>query len=112
MKYCSHCGKELLDEAVICPSCGCKAAQNSNLSDENKKIMVLLIKIFMLLGCIVVGLTGMLLPFAWTIPMTIYLWNKLDKNEPVGMAFKICTLIFCSLVAGILLLCVDLEQDI
>ncbi len=23
MKYCSHCGKELLDEAVICPNCGC-----------------------------------------------------------------------------------------
>ena len=23
MKYCTHCGKELLDEAVICVSCGC-----------------------------------------------------------------------------------------
>lgn len=23
MKYCSHCGAELLDEAVICPKCGC-----------------------------------------------------------------------------------------
>lgn len=27
MKYCSKCGKQLLDEAVICPNCGC-AAQN------------------------------------------------------------------------------------
>ena len=25
MKYCAHCGKELLDEAVICPACGCAA---------------------------------------------------------------------------------------
>lgn len=24
MKYCVHCGKELLDEAVICPGCGCE----------------------------------------------------------------------------------------
>lgn len=24
MKYCSKCGKELFDEAVICPGCGCK----------------------------------------------------------------------------------------
>lgn len=24
MKYCSHCGNELLDEAVICPHCGCQ----------------------------------------------------------------------------------------
>lgn len=23
MKYCSHCGKEVLDEAVFCPHCGC-----------------------------------------------------------------------------------------
>lgn len=23
MKYCTHCGKELLDEAVICVGCGC-----------------------------------------------------------------------------------------
>lgn len=24
MKYCSKCGKELMDEAVICVGCGCK----------------------------------------------------------------------------------------
>ena len=23
MKYCEKCGKEIMDEAVICPSCGC-----------------------------------------------------------------------------------------
>ncbi|MBE6941685.1 MAG: hypothetical protein E7455_05345 [Ruminococcaceae bacterium] len=23
MKFCTHCGKELFDEAVICPGCGC-----------------------------------------------------------------------------------------
>ena len=23
MKYCSHCGKELIDEAIICTGCGC-----------------------------------------------------------------------------------------
>ena len=23
MKYCSHCGASLLDEAVVCPKCGC-----------------------------------------------------------------------------------------
>lgn len=27
MKFCTHCGKELLDEAVICTGCGC-ACQN------------------------------------------------------------------------------------
>lgn len=23
MKFCSKCGKEIMDEAVICPNCGC-----------------------------------------------------------------------------------------
>ena len=23
MKFCQHCGKEIMDEAVICPGCGC-----------------------------------------------------------------------------------------
>ena len=26
MKYCSHCGAQLLDEAVFCPKCGCGAS--------------------------------------------------------------------------------------
>ena len=26
MKYCSKCGKEILDEAVVCPGCGCQVA--------------------------------------------------------------------------------------
>ena len=27
MKFCTHCGKQLFDEAVICPGCGCPAAR-------------------------------------------------------------------------------------
>lgn len=23
MKFCTHCGKELMDEAVVCTNCGC-----------------------------------------------------------------------------------------
>ena len=29
MKYCTHCGKELLDEAVICVGCGCPVTEKS-----------------------------------------------------------------------------------
>ena len=29
MKYCTHCGKELLDEAVICVGCGCPVGERS-----------------------------------------------------------------------------------
>lgn len=33
MKYCTKCGKELFDEAVICPGCGCKT-ESYNSSNE------------------------------------------------------------------------------
>lgn len=26
MKYCSQCGTQLVDEAVVCPKCGCAVA--------------------------------------------------------------------------------------
>ena len=33
MKFCTHCGKELMDDAVICLGCGCPVENNSsNLS--------------------------------------------------------------------------------
>lgn len=28
--YCSHCGKEVLNEAYVCPACGCKIAGNDD----------------------------------------------------------------------------------
>lgn len=31
-KYCSHCGKEIMMEAVICPNCGCRI---SNVSQDD-----------------------------------------------------------------------------
>ena len=36
MKYCSHCGKEIFDEAVICPNCGC-AVGVSDLKSITRK---------------------------------------------------------------------------
>lgn len=35
MKYCTHCGKELLDEAVICVGCGCLVGEQK-IQTENK----------------------------------------------------------------------------
>ena len=29
MKFCTHCGKEIMDAAVICPNCGCSTQANN-----------------------------------------------------------------------------------
>ena len=37
MKFCQHCGKELLDEAVICPGCGCSTqTQNAPVQQDSE----------------------------------------------------------------------------
>lgn len=30
MKFCTQCGKEILDEAVVCPHCGCQVETAAN----------------------------------------------------------------------------------
>ena len=35
MKFCETCGKEIMDEAVICPGCGCSVNDRS----ETVKVM-------------------------------------------------------------------------
>ncbi len=38
MKYCSKCGKELMDEAVICVGCGCAVAGQQRQSAYNATV--------------------------------------------------------------------------
>lgn len=120
MKYCTHCGTQLVDEAIVCPNCGCAAvdfeadaakstpapepayAPNPAPAAQQKPESALRIiaKIFMLISCIFSGFC-FLFPLAWTIPMTVHYW----KNRTVGTGFKVCSLIFVNTVAGILMLC-------
>ena len=67
MKYCSHCGNELLDEAVICPKCGCacdnrvtKILNSENVSDKSRGIALILVAFLGVLGIhrFYVGKTG------------------------------------------------------
>lgn len=56
-------------------------------------------------------LLGSLIPILWIVPMAIVLFVKAAKGAKISMAFKICTLIFCSVPAGIILLFVKDEED-
>jgi len=44
--YCSKCGKEIHDDAVICVHCGC-ATKNSAASSEKSWIVTLLLCLFL-----------------------------------------------------------------
>ena len=43
-------------------------------------------------------------PLAWMVPMTIYSWRAYQGQKPNTTTFGVCTLIFCNIIDGILLL--------
>jgi len=101
--YCNKCGAEIMDEAVICPKCGCPTDTiNEKRKQEKSSEMRTLTKVFMILGCVLSGF--LIVPLLWTIPMTIKYNKAVEANEPVSMAFAICSLFFVSAIAGILML--------
>lgn len=51
MKYCSHCGKQIMNEAVVCPNCGC-ATENYSQEDAPSTGLNVLSFFFPLIGLI------------------------------------------------------------
>ena len=102
MKFCQKCGKEIIDEAVICPGCGCAVSDAKKENGGNDGLAVAS-KIFLIIGCIAQG--WLLLPLAWCLPNTISVCKRMKNNEPVGTGLKVCSLLFVSMIGGILLLC-------
>lgn len=101
MKYCTHCGTQLVDEAVFCTGCGC--AVETPPAKKGTSTLATVAKIFMIIGCVVTGFS--LIPLCWTIPMTLHYCNAIKNNEKVSIGFMVCSLLFVNTVAGILMLC-------
>lgn len=112
-KYCSHCGEAVLNDAVVCPKCGCSlsttmATSGSGLQTAAKVFMIISCVLYAMLGILVLfsgGVFVYLIPLLWAIPMTLHYFKATKSGKPVGTGFKVCTLLFVSLVAGILMLC-------
>ena len=51
MKFCQHCGKEILDEAVICPGCGvpAQAMNNTQITEVDESVSTGLIVLAILI---------------------------------------------------------------
>ena len=138
MKYCSKCGKELFDEAIVCPGCGCPVEGASveapkTQSPETKKTLRTVAKVFMLLSTIGAGLALIATPIlffffkdvfrlllqyrinlgtgiavCWCIPMTVHYFKCCEDNRQPSTGFKVCTLLFVNLIAGI---CMLIDRD-
>lgn len=105
MKYCSKCGKEITEGTAYCLGCGCAieapVAEAAPAYDPLKT----LIKIFMLIGVIATSVSTYAIGLAWCLPMWRAYNRMKDNGEPISTKFKVCTLIFVSVPAGIMMLC-------
>lgn len=124
MSFCKNCGLELEDHDNFCPRCGTKIMESPKKKDN--ETLNLISKILMIITFVSIGMLSFdfllssfeipemmlmfllcILPLAWTIPMTVYLFGAFNKQRKISTKFKICFLIFCNIIVGILLLCRD-----
>lgn len=80
-----------------------QSAMNSN--DQNLRMVAFIF-------CIIstVSVCWAIIPLAWMIPMSVHCWGIYKGTKPNTTAFGVCTLIFVSLVGGILLLVSNKDQ--
>ena len=83
-------------------------ATQPTLATDNDSTLKLVAFIFNVVSTIFVGWT--LIPLAWMIPMTVISWGIYKGTRKNTTAFGVCTLIFVSLVGGILLLVAKKEK--
>lgn len=109
MKYCTKCGTQLVDEAVFCTGCGCAlesaqvAAPAVAVEEKKESGLTTAAKVLMILGTVFMGLY--IIPLAWCIPMTVTYFKKVKNHQPISTGFKVCSLLFVSMLGGIFMLC-------
>ena len=74
-----------------------KAMENADLRKAAKILMVI--------STVIGGFA--ILPLAWSIPMTVAYFKKVKEGRKAGLCFKICSLLFVNIFAGVYMLCDD-----
>ena len=71
MKYCQQCGSQLVDQAVVCPNCGCTVQEPINQQEDKPSTALnVLAFLFPLIGLI------MYLSFKKTMPVRAKVLEK------------------------------------
>lgn len=95
---CTNCGYEAAEEMKIkqCPECGTKLIGGVYTGSISA------CKVFLIIGIAVVA--PALIPLAWVIPMTVYVWRRLEDGRQISTGMKVAVLLLVSVISGIILL--------
>ncbi len=111
MKYCTYCGAEMIDEAVLCVKCGRMVENAPNpqqrFYSQPSQPMDLssITKIFLIIGMVIMAISTIGIALTWCLPMYNSYIRKTQNREPITTGFKVCILLFVSTIGGILMLC-------
>ena len=78
---------------------------------QENKGLITAIKIFMIISC-VASVSAYCIPLIWMLPMTIIAFKKFKDGKPLGTAFKVLTLLFVNVIAGVLMLCLKGDKEV
>ena len=121
MKYCSKCGKPLEDDAIFCIGCGRLVGNEYNSSQiyqtdntyqslqvndiSTQSSLAKTATALMILGTVLSSIYTLGIALTWCLPMTISYSKQIKHGKKVDIGFKVCSLLFVSTIAGILMLC-------
>ena len=91
LRYCSHCGKEILDEAIVCPHCGC-SVKESAIVDNTPSVGLNVLSFF-------IPLVGLILFLAYIDKMPVKA-KAIGKFALIGFVIGIVISIIAFVIFG------------
>lgn len=99
MKYCQKCGKELFDEAVVCPECGCLVETRQVGKKHNVKETISTVLILNVVAVIMSFLSG----FMYS-GIQVRSWpSAVDRFFSDPLVYRLFGLVCVSFVVSVLL---------
>jgi len=95
MKYCSKCGNECADEAIVCTKCGCSlASKNAQVTNDGNNVSRFLLTFFLgWIGSIIINHSS-LKPAGWKSRSWAYFWLSMITFGIYGLVASICNFSF------------------
>ena len=106
MKYCPKCGKQVMDEAVICMGCGCKidsnyTTQQRNVAaqDNEKKFQVSII--FGIVGIVFAWLFALIGHISSIVGIILGIRDSRNTGKATGLVLSIIGEV-CAIISSII----------
>lgn len=106
--FCKTCGREILDNAVVCPYCGCSVEEKLNKKDKEISVLSLLGFIFSIVSLLIslffiVNVAGLTLSIIGTIR------SKAENQKLRGLGIAGIAISAAGIVLEIILLAVGVS---